>query len=215
MAQLLPVRSLWTILIFALSAGSALGDAIPISDGRYTGPATLVPVSTEQLEEIGLSRRVQLTQAQRDQLVRSGQPAPSTLEVLAPQEARAQCTCHTANIAIWLTRKVVQVPHAFLRSDDDPVLKLFYRVPSAEPLPPLPLKLIGDVDGRLRVDGRIVNLNDLESLILMSQPPVDHIIVLMPPPAADIPVSRKQRKRIYQTTYALATKYKTSFGYFE
>ncbi len=209
------MRALLFTILFIFGAVLARADGIPISNGRYTGPATLVVISPEQLREIGVSRRLQLTQAQKAQLLASGYPAPSVLEVLVPRHAGFHCTCHTTNIAVWLTRRVVQVPHAFLRSDGDPAIHVPESATPAREFPPPPLRLIADVEGHLRINGGIVDLAEVDAFIQNSDPRVTHIVVLMPPRAADIPVSRKQRNQIHKTTLGLSEKYETDYGYFE
>ncbi len=209
------MRQFLAISIFALSSNWAWADGIPTSNGRYTGPATLVSISSEQLREIGRTRRLELTPAQKAPLLASGQPAPSMLEVLGPREARFHCTCHTTNVAVWVTRNVVQVPHAFLRSDDDPAVHGSESATLRGAFPPPPLRIIGDVEGRLHINGRAIDLGEIDAFIQNSQPRVGHIIVLLPPRAADIPISSKQRRHIYKTMLGLAEKYQTDYGCFD
>jgi hypothetical protein len=110
----------------------------------------------------------------------------------------------------------VQVPHAFLRPDGHPHLVPPDPVP-AESIDGIPktLRVIADLDGRLRANGRIRTLAKIETIIRESQPRIDHIVLLMPPRAPDIALSRKFRDDLYTTFFRYAKQYETGFVAFE
>lgn len=209
------LRFLLLPLLF-FGAPMAVADGIRLEKGRYVGPATLLAISPEQLAEVGASRQLRLTDPQKVLLTSAAQTAPSSLEVIVGREARASCTCHTYNVALWLNRSLVQVPHAFLRPDGHPHLVPRDPIP-AESIDGFPktLRVIVDLDGRLRADGRITTLAKIETIIRESQPRIDHIVVLIPPRAPDIALSRKFRDDLYTTFSRYSQQYETGFIAFE
>jgi hypothetical protein len=210
------MRFLLLVTCLLLRAAFVRADGIPIEKGRYTGTSTLIDLQPEQMNAIGINRALRLNDTQKAQLIADAKTAPSILQVIVGKEAEASCTCCTYNVAVWLSRNILQVPHAFLRPDGHRDLPPSDRSTTvATPGTEKTLRVIVDLDAQLRVEGRVATLKDIETIIRKSRPRVGHIILLLPPRAPDINVPAEFRTRVYKTLFRFAEKYETGCVSFE
>lgn len=202
------MRSLVSLFLLALlcfAVSQAHADAVPIVDGRYNGPASLLTLSPEQLRDVETTRRFVLSESQKSELAQAIPEVPSTLEVETAREAEVGCTCHTYNLAIWLSHSVVQVPHTFLRGDNHSAFKLL----EASAPDSTSLRVLADLKGKLYVNGQLTTLDQIESRLRKSEPAITDVYLKMPPEAPDISLTKKQRQRIYETLSGFSDRYQT------
>ena len=114
-------HELSTVLVVLLGlAGVAQADGYKMKDGRYaSGPVTVLALSADQVLTTKTKRVVVLKSAQKAQLKREAGTAPSVLSVHSLKVAGKDCTCGDYNIAIWFSPTEIEVPHAFLITDED------------------------------------------------------------------------------------------------
>lgn len=105
----------------ALIAGSdAFSDGFVLRDGRYAGgPVTTLILEKGQLCRWFEDRSVRLSAAQKEQVRADAGVAPSKVSVYDARYGETDCTCHATNVAFLFSAEGLDVPHAFLVSDEE------------------------------------------------------------------------------------------------
>jgi len=126
----------WLAAAACLLAGSAFADGMPIENGRFVGPVTVITLTKAQREQAdkywarierwrkdprgdfgGPTPRIALTPGQRAQLRRESGKAPRYFLFYETRFGETDCTCHAANNALRFSETQAEIPHEYLKSD--------------------------------------------------------------------------------------------------
>jgi hypothetical protein len=120
------LQPLILFLVLLLTHSLVLADGFPVKDGRYAGGAVvllkLTEVQSEQIRNKFISGMViQLTKDQQEQIKSEAKlkVPPTKLEIYHAIDLANDCTCFVANVGFDFKPGWIDVPIAYLFSDED------------------------------------------------------------------------------------------------
>lgn len=121
-----------------LWSGAVFGDGMPIENGRFVGKVTVITLTKEQKERMAENRarierwrqnpttdqgewnpRISLTPGQRAQLQKESGQGPELFLFYETRFGENDCTCHAANNALRFNEAQAEIPHEYLKTDEE------------------------------------------------------------------------------------------------
>lgn len=103
----------------------ALADGMPIDkNGRfYGGPTTVITLTKAQIKSLSLPEnkwhRMALTEEQRAKLKKEAGKSPTMFMFYDTRIGESDCTCEAANRALRFSESEAEIPHDYLKSDEE------------------------------------------------------------------------------------------------
>lgn len=117
-------KVLITLLVLCLLTQWVFADGMPIDkNGRfYGGTTTIITLTKAQIKTLSLPekkwKRMALTEEQRTKLMNEAGKSPVMFMFYDTRIGESDCTCEAANRALRFSETEAEIPHAYLKSDE-------------------------------------------------------------------------------------------------
>jgi hypothetical protein len=119
------------VVLFMFCAAVALGDGLPIVDGKIDAEHTMIDLTESQAEEVAVLGSVTLTDDQWRQLKKISPQCPKRFTTLLPIDHN-DCTCGYAEYLIMVSSRMAAVLHSQLVGDLNRDLRMLFTTPRPE-----------------------------------------------------------------------------------